>query len=589
MNVTRLEGSAPPTRGGATVAARPGGGSVMVAAPGNKGGKRNPASSMRSSAWVLVFSGIFLFWASAGPTTAEPVDVADLQGHVARLADRVEELAGTHGLLDTLHFGWFDRPYARATLAVLVKTTSALRREARLRRRGNGAIADASVRAMLAWSDTALAGVLESQTDPEFRPHRLRVTDADVRDASATSALFGFVDRATSTRLHTTFGDLDLAAAMGFRIYPRLDLELSREDAGALCAARANALGMATIVVEASPVAANRSPSRPTTSLSIEENSIGQALVIRPVSLRELLEHVSDSTGRSKRSVAIVDPPFGESFASSLARRALARGTLGGKRYVAADWTSPIVPDVGQVSTGSAAAAMWVHAIDGQSLGLLPGWRDLRDGSASPYPSILTNPALMETMAHTALDLIRLGRYLAPLRVGPSLVVTVGPDAIHLKDANRWARWIEPVWSALHNRQIRFDVAGPAVTSAELDRRYPVVLTVRRDQVHDLSSLLMGIEREFAKQPGHPQRVTAHELDERLAADIFIQGGQTQDGRPCLAVVNLSDRPRSLLLRGPARPGTTVDVVSGERIADSQTPLALSPWQVRVLRPANQP
>ena len=528
---------------------------------------------------------------SADPGASEPLDVADLQARVARLADRVEELAGTHDLLDTLHFGWFDRPYARATLAVVVKTTSAVKREIRLRRRGNGAIADASLRAMVLWAEKALDRASESEVDVDFRPHRLRVTDGDLGGTPSTPAFFAFVDRATSTRLHPAFGDLDLAAAIGSRVYPRLDRELGTADKAALRASRASALGMATIVL------ISTTDQRPERRRRVGKPRAGAwgsdkhgmlahgDLVVEPLSLRELLGPISGLTGKPRRSVAIVDPPAGESWASSLVRRALARGTLNQTRYVATGWTSPIIRGLGDGGVGAVEAAMWVDAIDGQSLGLLPGWRDLRDGSGSLYASILTDPARMETIAHTALDLIRLGRYMVPLRAVPGLVVTVGPEAVDPEDDNAWARWIEPVWSALHQRQIRFDVVGTATRFADPASRYPVVLPLRREHVSELPSLLLSVERKLARHAALTLRVTARELDEQLATDVFIRNGQAPGARACVAVVNLSNRPRKLLLKSPVKLGTTVDVVSGQRIADSQAPLPMSPWQVQVLWP----
>ncbi|MHC4697794.1 MAG: hypothetical protein ACYTFA_13765, partial [Planctomycetota bacterium] len=512
----------------------------------------------------------------ADPGASGPLDIADLQARVARLHDRVGELAGAEDLLDTLHFGWFDRPYARATLAIAVKTTSVIQREIHLRMRGNGAIPDASLRAMLVWADEALGRAVESRADGDFRPHRLRLTGAGLCPSaraeargSLTPALFAFVDRATSTRHHASFGDLDLTAAVGSRIYARLEGEPGCHDALELRDARSDALGMASVVLKALQPETEHGHSRRVASLEVSEAATEHALTVESLTLRALIAYVPASTGKSMRPVAIVDPPSGESWASSLARRALARGALNQTRYMAAGWTLPAVQDPTTNRSGKVAAAMWVHAIDGQSVGLLPGWRDLRDGSASPYPSVATNPARVETIAHTALDLIRLGRYIAPLRTTSGVVIAIGPEAVDPDDDNAWAGWIEPVWSALHRRQIRFDIVGRSVPPAELARRYPVVLQSQRDQVGDLPSLLRNLEEDLLQQPARTQRVTAHEPNSQLAKDLFIRSGPAPDGRSCLAIVNLCDRPRRLHLRSPVELGTATDVVAGELLADS--------------------
>ena len=91
----------------------------------------------------------------SAPPGEDRVDLSQLRARVSQLQERVTELAGDDDLLDTLHFGWLDRPYARATLAILVKTTSMLEREVYLRELGNGAIDDATVRNMLLWSRSA--------------------------------------------------------------------------------------------------------------------------------------------------------------------------------------------------------------------------------------------------------------------------------------------------------------------------------------------------------------------------------------------------------------------------------------------------
>ena len=114
---------------------------------------------------LFVSSSGYLQPASAEPDDPAHVDLGALQNRVARLTERVTELAGEGDLLDSLYFGWCDRPYDRATLAILVKTTQILRRETALRRYGNGAITDADLRIILTWADHSLRRITGPPVD----------------------------------------------------------------------------------------------------------------------------------------------------------------------------------------------------------------------------------------------------------------------------------------------------------------------------------------------------------------------------------------------------------------------------------------
>lgn len=137
---------------------------------------------------------------SAGPGYVNALDVNKLRSRVAGLRERVTEPAGTDDLPDTLYFGWFDRPDARATLAILVKTLATLHREVRLRELGNGAIDASTIRTMLCWGDDAFERVVRSSAQNRFRPHRLRLSLKSLPTALSLPPLYCFVDRVTAKR-----------------------------------------------------------------------------------------------------------------------------------------------------------------------------------------------------------------------------------------------------------------------------------------------------------------------------------------------------------------------------------------------------
>ena len=498
----------------------------------------------------------------------DSVDMATLRTRVDRLTDQVAGLVDLNNLLDTLHFEWFDRPYARATLATLVKTTQTLEREMRLRQHQNGAIADPVLIEMLEWADDATQRVTASDSYPGFRPHRRRITGAELAEVSPTPALLGIVDRTTATRSHPSFGDLDLAAAMGFRVYPRIAGEIPRDGSGSALLDRAAALGMASVVLS--------------DANSTDTGLPQHALTVEPVTLQNLLGGERIVGSRPGRSAAIVDPAFGESWASSLARRAAARGVFERLRYVADGWgtlqnrSDP--PD-------ATSAALWVHALDGQSLGLVRGWRDLRDGSGSMYASLLTTPSHTEALSHTALDLIRLGEYLAPFRTKPVVAVAVGAEAVDPSRSNEWAAWIEPIWAKLLDRQLRFDVVRRGSVDDRLRRQYQVVVPLDPEKAADPETFLLTIGRELAGHTEHTGRATVKETGPGLAEDVIIREGVTPAGRCCVFVANLSDRPRELVLQRGKPLGAVRDLIAEEKINEPHSPLPYEPWQVRLLWP----
>jgi len=265
-----------------------------------------------------------------------------------------------------------------------------------------------------------------------------------------------------------------------------------------------------------------------------------------------------------------------------IARHALARGISQNGRFVTDGWTLPrgVQPTSNQPSEIS--AAMWVAALDGQSLGLVRGWRDLRDGSGSPYPSLLTRPAATEAMFHTALDLIRHREHVEAFHKAPSIALAIREDAVDARDDNRWATWIEPVWQALANRQIRVDVLPGRGVTRTIRSRYAAVVEIDAASV-SREELLIRIERALANSTGGGERVQILGDDGTLAQDIFVRIGRTADGKPCIALANLTERTRGLRLVGGIKTDEVRDVLMDTVVSPGA--LHLAPWQVMVLWP----
>ncbi len=526
--------------------------------------------------WLL--SPVLAAVATAGGPPSQPLRLDRLRASLAALQDRATSLAGKNNLIDTLHFGWFDRPYARSTLAIVVKTTYVLEREVVRREHGNAAMADQTLRHVFQWADEALERIARLAPDSSFRPHRLRITGRDLIARATIPPLFAFVDAATTTRYHETFGDLDLLTAMGQRVYALPAQAVHDRGSIQLLAARARDLGMATLALTLST--SHNSPGADPGPVTT-----GPIVTVRGITLGQLLAGGPNLKRDNGFVVGITDASGHESWSASLARRALARGVLSGDRFVVAGWNPPVTGDGRPAPTSAVAAAMWVHAIEGQKLGLVPGWRDLRDGSSSPHPSIFLDPKRAETMALTALDLLRFGGELKSLSPQPILALAVGPEAVDVGDDNLWASWVGPIWSGLLARQIQFDLVNVETASGNWPRRYRVVFPLRRDESGDADSVLLRIERTLATYRQHVHRLSARELNGSIAVDVFVRRGRIDAQEYIVAVVNLSDRPRTLKLRGGPRLDKVRDLLNGEWIHQPSELMPLAPWQVRLLRP----
>lgn len=549
--------------------------------PGNPRGPK-PAARYRKSATAvarhsLVLALIFLLVpatiASAQSTDVDVTNISRLSQRIGQIRSHLSQLAGRDSLLDSLHFRWFDRPYARATLAIVAKTTAVLERELRLRRVGNDAIADEHLSAMLIWARGALARVSSAAADDVFRPHRLRVTGEQLAKLSALPALFGFIDASTSTRHSEPFGDLDLLAAAGGRIYPRIGGATPSTLMNEAIVARAARLGIAAINVR-----------RLGEGLPGNVRPVGQILTVQPATLAELIAGASLGIGKGQATVAVIDPAGGEPAAASLARRALARGAAQSGHCVATGWAAPWTTTTESNRLRATAAVMWVHAMEGQSLGLLRGWRDLRDGSGSPYKSLLTDPATLEVVAHTALDVLRVGKTIRSLNTPPrDIAIAIDSSAIDGADPNLWAPWIVPFWQGLLDQRITFDVLPARMADRVGLDRYKLVIPLTQADRDSFSEMLLGTQRRLKATPQNRPRPRLTETDGTAARQFWMRSARDANSRLVIAVANLSSDARAVNIVGADVPRTAMDVVSNESVAPNRETITFAPWQVRLL------
>jgi hypothetical protein len=511
-------------------------------------------------------------------------DLSHFKQRIQTLNERVTELAGKDNLLDTLYFGWSDRPYARATLAILIKVAATLDREVDSRGYDNGKIDDATVESMLQWADGAIQRVIHAGPSDNFRPHRIRTMWKQLLEGKGAPPLIGFLDGIRLTPQHPAVGDLDVLASLGQRFYARpLDSRLDGQDAD-VTAQRAEALGLTVFdltpfVIHSAwdwesvrPLWRDRGRyvayTRPATLFRLEANES------RDLSLLPAVEDTKD----------------GESLAASLARRAVLRGVLATSTYAAYHWTPPIVEATPQHAQASLAATLWIQALEGQRLALVDGWRDVHDENKSGEVSIFLDPARAETIAHTALDLLRYAEFVRAFDDNPLIAIAVGEDAFAPETENpnkvpAWSDWTEPIWAGLLSRQIRFDVVRWEPPEEKPKPPYRWVFRLEQVSHPTGGSTLERIERGLAQLRDHVYRLTAREMDGKIASDVYVRAGQTPAGKACAAVVNLSDRPRVLKLRGRPAIGASRDVIPDQQISEPDQRLEFAPWQVRLLWP----
>jgi len=538
----------------------------------------------RSFAEITAFAGCALLVLSIGvgaalgdPGAPGPeLNAADLSRRVDALGQRVDELAsdgpGAPGL-DSLYFGWFDRPYARATLATLVKASAVLQREVRLRKAGNGAIPAPTLGAMLHWAEDAIDRVLADEPDPRFRPHRVRVTANDIADGSAPP-LFAFLDRASATRLHPVFGDLDLLAAVGQRVYVRDATDPADAANLKTLIRRAEFLGITVVDVLPKRGASETAIPAPTTP-------IANLLRVQPLTILDLL--TSMAPGSKTDYPAIADPIGGEYWPSRVARRALPRGVFGSRRCAVCSWNADSI-NRSPAESGRSAAALWVDVLEGVSLAVADGWRDLRDGSGSASPSIMTRPDEIESLARTSLDLLRFVDSIRSFENARPVLIAVPMEAVDDLDPNKWAGWIEPFFAALVGRQIAFDVVAEASNRKLSGSRYPVVFPLKRADTENLNMTIVRLERELAAVEGFANRQTVRTLDGSFPPDLYVRAGGLGDRIDQIAVVNLSGSSRELKLTGGASVRLR-DVLSGTLTIGRDGQFTIGPWQACLFRP----
>ncbi len=515
-------------------------------------------------------------------------DPSQLKDRVQALHHRVVELAGEDDLLDTLYFGWSDRPYARATLAILVKVAATLDREADCRGHGKGKIDDATVESMLGWADDAIQRVIDAEPTNDFRSHRIGITWKQLLEGKDTPPLCGFLDGALLTSKDPAVGDLDVLASLGQRFYARpLSSRLDAQNSETT-AQRAEALGMT--VFDITPWVTRGSWKcgnhwdfiRP-----MWRNRRRFVAYSRLVSFfRWNVEWFRDPS----LLPAVEDPAESESLAASLARRAVLRGVMMTPTYSAYRWTPPIVEAVPQHAQAALAAALWVQALEGQRLALVDGWRDVHDENKSSEISIFLDPVRAETIAHTALALLRYADFIRAFDDTPLIALAVDEDAFTSETENpnkvpNWSDWTAPIWNGLLSRQIRFDVVRWEPPEEKPKPPYRWVFRLEQASHPMGGSTLERIEGGLAQLREHVYRLTAREMDGTIARDMFVRVGRTPEGKACAGIVNLSDRSRVLKLRGKPAIGPSRDVIADQRISEPDQRLEFEPWQVRLLWP----
>ncbi len=540
------------------------------------------------------------------------IDNATLESALEQARARLTRFVPTPDLIDSLYFGWFERPYRRATIALALKTVMLLERELRLRQSGNGVIRDRRLAAVLDWLDSALERATHEAYRAGFRPDRTRFDPTAILtaprsvDAGASPPRFAFMDRSSATRYDRTFGDFDLLACTGMGAYglgPRIAVFADRDDG---LGGRSQALGIGVVV----QTTGTESPS-------------ASWFAIQPLTLAALLATPDRAPGSSP-VLAASDPPGGESWGASLARRSLLRVVTPGQSVVVTGWAPPrrtagtAVPRVARAScpcsSGAPAPsatrlAMWVHALAGQQLGVIEGWRDLRDGSRLAYASLATHPDQVETMAHTALDLLYYAGQLGAFRTQAPVAVVIDASAVRRQDPNRWSPEAADLFDTLLNRQLLFDVMPDSrAVRAGFLKEYRVVLVavdgtggwpiasaVGETVAHARSGSLADLRRYVESLPEPmvsrdlraPTAFVAYDPDGRVASACLVFNGRAADGEPCFAVANLQARRRTVVIRSTSYPGNPLfrDLLTNEPVAAGRDQVQLAGHQVRLFVP----
>ncbi len=532
----------------------------------------NGRRKLHPAAMSLILASLIAGSLNRQSTVAAPPRIDEFDRRVESLSVRINELSPSDDVLDNLYFGWFDRPQARATMAVLVKTSAVLRREVRMRRVGNGAIPKAELDDMLRWADDAVARAVASEPDPRFRPHRLRITPDDIRRGDGPP-LFALVDRSTSTRQNVDWGDLDLLAALGQRVYVRDTIvPFSAGSRPTPLVQRAAYLGMASVAME--------SAERSDDISVMNESSESAILRVTPRTLTELLTKTQTQDGSSH--IAVMEADVDEAWPARAARRALVRGMTRQRRALVDRWRAPRPIDVHH-GYSAIETAVWFDAFDGLALATVDGWRDVRDGSARAAPSLLIRPRELERFASTSLRVLRHSDVLHPLMDLPRVAVAVSLDAVHPDDPNRWAAWMVPVLEAMFESQIPFDINSNSFGPSSGDARYPVVFNLTRESANQVVAAFR--ERAFGVQVAN---IAALELSVRdgngsAPTDLFVRVAYSGDRRLLIAAVNLSNETRFLAVVSEKRLPPFFDVLSDDSPIGAEGRFTLAPGQAVLL------
>ena len=223
---------------------------------------------------------------------------------------------------------------------------------------------------------------------------------------------------------------------------------------------------------------------------------------------------------------------------------------------------------------------MWLFAAEGQRFAL---WGDRFEFDSPSHPGVRADELvgraeLTEAIAHASLDLRRLAAQLpAPGR--PRVAIRVQAEALDSADPDSWASWIVPVWTGLQRRQIRFEVLGANGIGESPDAMgdYPVGIELSAARRADPSAIVARIEARLALDPKHVERLTAREIDGRIAADVYAVMGDAPDGGISVILINLTSDSRTIRLRGGMTLPGLRDLLSGEVLREASADLPLAP------------
>lgn len=559
--------------------------------------------------------------ARAQPPAPHHVSLDELAGAITEARQKLLPLIGHGDLIQSLYFGWFDRPYQRAALAAAVKTVAVLECEQKQRRSGNGAIDDSRLRRLIDWLETFDQVLTAPGPRPGFRPHQLPLDIAEIRailsgteGAVTGPALFGFSDRTTATQHDNWLGDFDLLAAMGFRVIglsptrpedraPGCDTDQSLERERHALLRRAEALGIAVVSVA----------SQPDDAISNDNTTAPLPVALVPARLADFTDPDRDAAVAAAHGLwALTDAPAGESWHESLARRALYRGATSSPWTVVAGWRPPTHESGPGNRPAQISAAMWAHALDGQRLALLEGWCVPGEGSDPARLCTTFEPANVQAAAFAALDLLYYRDLVALFDRRPRVALAVGPHCLRPDDSNRWSSDYAALFAALVAGQIRFDVVPrDRLADRSGDVAYDVViLPVAEPFTESQTSSLASLEAAgIATVHWHPGResvgqvalAVADHLSRRGACDeelvIRDPDGNTPanllvfHGREsAVGVVSLATGPTAIRITARRAEPTPAlrDALSGQTFRHPDQGVSLRAWQVRILVPAGR-